>query len=48
MFSQDAGELIHEAAVSMRCGATATDLAAVCHAHPVLREWGREERETKE
>ena len=32
---QVAGELINEAALAMEYGASAEDVARVCHAHPV-------------
>ena len=43
-----AGELINEAVLAMEYGASAEDIARVCHAHPVsdgLRGGGGEERE---
>ena len=33
--AQVAGELINEAALAMEYGASAEDVARVCHAHPV-------------
>jgi hypothetical protein len=33
-----AGELIHEAAITMEYGGSAEDVARVCHAHPTLSE----------
>ena len=33
--TQVAGELINEAALAMEYGASAEDVARVCHAHPV-------------
>jgi dihydrolipoamide dehydrogenase len=33
-----AGELIAEAVVAMECGASAEDIARICHAHPTLSE----------
>ena len=41
-----AGELINEAVLAMEYGASAEDIARVCHAHPVsdgLREWEGED-----
>lgn len=32
---QGAGELVNEAALAMEYGASAEDVARVCHAHPV-------------
>lgn len=37
-----AGDLIHEAAAAIEFGATAEDLARMCHAHPTLAETVRE------
>ena len=34
----DAGDLVAEAAAAMAFGATAEDIARVCHAHPTLPE----------
>ena len=33
-----AGELINEAALAMEYGASAEDIARVCHAHPTVSE----------
>jgi dihydrolipoamide dehydrogenase len=33
--SQGAGEIINEAVLAMEYGASAEDVARVCHAHPV-------------
>lgn len=33
------GELINEAVLAMEYGASAEDVARVCHAHPVSVEW---------
>ena len=35
---QVAGELINEAVLAMEYGASAEDIARVCHAHPVSKE----------
>ena len=35
LFVQVAGELINEAVLAMEYGASAEDIARVCHAHPV-------------
>ena len=35
VYLQVAGELINEAALAMEYGASAEDVARVCHAHPV-------------
>ncbi|MEO1000076.1 MAG: dihydrolipoyl dehydrogenase, partial [Pseudomonadota bacterium] len=37
-----AGDLIHEVAVAMEFGGTASDLARTCHAHPTVSEAMRE------
>ena len=34
----DAGTLIAELATAMECGASAEDVARICHAHPTLNE----------
>ena len=33
-----AGEMIHEAAVTMSFGGASEDIARICHAHPTLSE----------
>ncbi len=38
----EAGTMIHEAVVAMEFGASAEDLARICHAHPTLNEAVRE------
>ena len=38
--SQIAGELINEAVLAMEYGASAEDIARVCHAHPVSHVLG--------
>lgn len=35
IFEQGAGELVNEATLAMEYGASAEDVARVCHAHPV-------------
>ena len=36
--NSQAGELINEAALAMEYGASAEDIARVCHAHPTVSE----------
>lgn len=38
IINASAGELIHEAAITMEYGGSAEDIARVCHAHPTLSE----------
>jgi dihydrolipoamide dehydrogenase len=38
ILGENAGELIHEAAVAMQRQATSQDLARICHAHPTFSE----------
>lgn len=42
MVGAAAGELINEAALAMEYGASAEDVARVCHAHPTQAEALRE------
>lgn len=37
MIGSVAGEMINEAALAMEYGASAEDVARVCHAHPVMK-----------
>ncbi|KAF9600470.1 hypothetical protein IFM89_009385 [Coptis chinensis] len=38
IMSPNAGELIHEAVMSMQYGASSKDIARTCHAHPTMSE----------
>lgn len=42
IIGKDAGNLIHELAISMEFGASSEDIALTCHAHPTLNEAIRE------
>lgn len=38
ILGENAGELVHEVTVAMKCQATSQDLARICHAHPTFSE----------
>jgi dihydrolipoamide dehydrogenase len=38
IIGSEAGTMIHEAVVALEFGASAEDLARICHAHPTLSE----------
>lgn len=47
IISQCAGELVNEAVLAMEYGASAEDVARVCHAHPVRKPKQKKQKKKK-